>query len=309
MRSYDFLNYRLNWNDLLSLHWNLFYSLTDVRNFLENLFHQLVNNNLFLNSYDFINSNFLYSLSNNLFNHLWDLHNFFNNLSYWNNLLNNLFDWNRNLYWNDNLGFNFDRFSNLNCVVDKLFDLNLFRNLFNNLDYLFDNHFIVNNLLLISRNLNQLIHNPIDGLFNLYINVLHCLDLNWPLLNHRHLHNSFNLFDSFLNDNFWNNLLDDLWDLNHFLDNSWHHNNFLHNLLDFNDFWHFDHLLDDLLHWDLDFLNSVHMSNHLNNLLLDVFDWLWNLYDMVNDFLNLDDFRFSNDLRISEINLFNNSIL
>ncbi len=114
----DFLNNWLDWNNLFSFDSYFFDSFTDIRNFLNNLFHNLIDNDFFLNSNDFVDSNLFYSLSYDFLNNLRNLDDFLNDLSYWNDLFDDLFYWDRNLDRNNNLIFNFNWFGNFHSVIN-----------------------------------------------------------------------------------------------------------------------------------------------------------------------------------------------
>ena len=111
-----------------------------------------------------------------------------------------------------------------------------------------------------------------------------------------------NFFDSFLNNKFRNNSLDDLWNLDNFLNNTRNNHNFLNYFLDFHNFRYFDHFFDNLFNRDFDFFDSINMSENFNNLFLDIFDRLRNLDVVVDNFLNFNYFWLSHDDGISDLN-------
>lgn len=150
----DLLNNWLNWDYLLSFDNNFFYLFTNIGYFLNYFFYFLINNNFLLNFDNLLNSNLFGSLSNNLFNNLWDLNDLFNDFSCRDYSLNNLFNWNWNLYRDYDLSFDFHWFNNFNSIQDNLLHFNSSWYLLNNLNDLFNNDFIVDNFFLISWNLN-----------------------------------------------------------------------------------------------------------------------------------------------------------
>lgn len=80
--SHNFLNCCLNWHNLFSQDLDLFYLISDIRNFLDYFFYSSIHN------YSFFNSDKLYRLrlncilDNNLFNNCRNLNNLFNSFSH-----------------------------------------------------------------------------------------------------------------------------------------------------------------------------------------------------------------------------------
>lgn len=155
------------------------------------------------------------------------------------------------------------------------------------------------NLLLSVRNRNQLINNTIYWLFNFNVDVFDNFHFNNPLLNDWNLNYSFNITDDNFLNFLYNNLFNDLRHLDNFFDYSWNDNNFLDDSFNFNHFWHFNHLLNDLINLNSHFLDSVDVSWNFNNFFLNVLYWLWYLHVMIDNFLNLNKFRLSNNHRVS----------
>lgn len=108
------------------------------------------------------------------------------------------------------------------------------------------------------------------------------------------------LFDSLLNDNFWNDSLDNLRDLDYFLNHSRNNHNLLHDFFNFDNFGNFHHFLNDLFNRDFDFSDTINMSEYLHNFFLDVFDWFWYFDVMINNPLDLNYFWLSDDDRVSD---------
>lgn len=115
------------------------------------------------------------------------------------------------------------------------------------------------------------------------------------------LHNPLYFFDSFLNHDFRNNSLHNLRNFHNLFNNSGHHNNLFNNSLYLHNFWNLYHLFDDLLNWHLDLFNSINMSEHLDNLFLNVLNRLWHFNIMVNNLFNLNCLWFSHDNWFSNI--------
>lgn len=83
-----------------------------------------------------------------------------------------------------------------------------------------------------------------------------------------------------------NDFLDDdflYWDfhylrnLDYLLDHSWHNNYFLYDLLHLDHFRDLHHLLDDLVYVHSHFFDYLNVLRNLNNLLLEMLDYPWNI--------------------------------
>ncbi len=140
--------------NFLSFYYNLFDFLSNVRNFLNYLPNSLLDDNFLLDSYDFLNYNFLDSLSDDFLNNLWHLNDFLDDFSDRYNLFDNLFDRNWDLNRYNDLSLDLNWCDYLNCVVDYFFNLNLSWNFTNDFDYFFDDNLIIDYLLFIPWNLN-----------------------------------------------------------------------------------------------------------------------------------------------------------
>jgi hypothetical protein len=167
---------------------------------------------------------------------------------------------------------------------------------------------MINNLFFILRNLYKFINDLLHYSLYFNINILWYLNLYYFVLNHGHLHNFLNLFNSFLNNDFRYNSLDNLRNLYYFLYNSRNNNNFLNNLLNLNHLWNLDHFLNYLFYRNFDLFNPVNIFDNLNNLLFNVLNWFGNIDVMVDYSLNLDCLWLFDDNWISKVYLFNNSI-
>ncbi len=211
-------------------------------------------------------------------------------------------NWNWNLHWNDDLLFNFNNLWYFNSVVNNLFHFNISWNFFNDFNYLLYDCFVIDDSFLSRFELNNLVNYPIDDLFNLDEDILFNNYFHDFFLNDRLLNYFFHLFDSFFYDDLRDNSFYNLWYFDHLFDNSRDNDNPLYNLFDFNYFWNFDHLFNDLFNRHLNLLDSVDMSNDLNDFFFDIFDWLRYFNVMINNPLNLDRFRFSNNDWISNLN-------
>lgn len=156
-----------------------------------------------------------------------------------------------------------------------------------------------NDFLLSVGNRDQFINDTIDWLFNFDVNIFDNFNFNNPLLNDWNLNYSFNI----TNDNFLNFFLDnffyDLRYLDNFFNHSWNYNNLLDNFFNLDYFRHFNHLLNDLVNLNSHFLDSVYVSWNFNNFFLNILYRLRYLHIMIDNFLNFNKFRFSDDHRVS----------
>jgi hypothetical protein len=107
-------------------------------------------------------------------------------------------------------------------------------------------------------------------------------------LNDWNLNDSFDFLNSFFNDDFGNDSFDDLWDFDNLFDHSWYYNDSFDNLFDFDNLGYFHHFLDDFLNWNSNFLDSIHVSEDLHDLLLNIFDWLGDFNVMVDNLFDFD---------------------
>jgi len=296
LKFYKFVNNFLN--DSVNL---------DIDVLFNNYFLNFSLNNWNLNNpLDFFDSFFNHDLGNNSFNNLWNLNNFldntrynnyslnyflnFNNFWYLNHLFNDLFDWNFNLFntvnmsqdFNDLFLYVFDWFGYFNVVVDNLLDLDYLR--------LFHNKRI--------SNLDNDWYLSFNNLNTRFLNYL--LNLQNSFMNNGNFNYSFDLFRNFLidlnnfSDNFFN--LFDSVNRHYFLDNNFnckwsidgvsYCHNFFNNLRYFNDSFF---SLDDNNRFFDDSIN-YYVSNF--NVILDLFssDHFDLLYNLFNNFLNLNDF-------------------
>lgn len=304
----DFLNNRLDRNNLFSFYDDFLDLLADVRNLLDNFLNSLVNNDFLLNSDDLLDYDLLDSLSYDFFNNLRYLNYFLNNLCDWNDSLDDLFHWNGNLDWNNDLPLDWVRLSHFDRVIDWFVHFYHLGDLSDNFNDFLNDHFVIDDFLLISWNFNDFVIVSLDLFLDINVHIFHCLNLDNSFLDDRYLDNPFNLFDLFFNDDFLNDPFYDLRNFNYFFHNSWNDNDPLDNLLYLNNFGDLDHLFNDLLNGDSNLFNSIHMSDYLNNFLLDIFDWLRNFNIMVDNLLNLDYLWLPDYLRLSNIYLLNDSL-
>lgn len=301
LSSNNFLNNGLNRNNLFSLYNDFFNSFTYIRNLFEYLLNPLINNYPLFKPDDFLNPNFLYSLSYYLLDHLRHLNYSLDSLCDRDDFLDDLLDWNRDLNWDNDLSLHWIGLTNLHRVIDWPFHLYHLRDLPDNFNDPLNHHLIIDDSLFVFWHLYDFIVVGFYLLLNIDVDILHCLNLHDSLLDHRYLDDPFNLFDLFLDDGFLDDPFDDLRDLDYFLHNSRNDNDSFDDLLYFDNFGNLDHLLNNLFYGDSNLFDSIHVSDHLNDFLLDVFDWLGNFDVMIDDFLHLDNPWLSDYLRLSNI--------
>lgn len=271
-------------DDLFPEDFDLLDLISDIGHFLDDL------SDLGIDHYPFFNSSELYRLwldgilDNDFLNNRWDLHNLLDSFGDWYKLFDNSIDW--HLYFNryDELSLHFYDLGHFYTVVDDLLNRDVPRHFFDDLDHPFLNKLMIDDLLLGSLQLDQLIYYSLHELLNLYVDVLFDDDLLDPFLDDWNLNDLLYFFDAFLDHDLG---YDSLHDLNHFndlLNDSRHNYDPLYDLLNLDHLRHFHHLLNDLFYWYLDFLDPVDMSQDLYYLLLDVFDGLRD-FDVVIDYL------------------------
>lgn len=115
------------------------------------------------------------------------------------------------------------------------------------------------------------------------------------------MHNLLYFLDNFLNDDFRNNSFDYLRNFDYFFNNSWNYNYFLDNLFNFYYLRNLNHFLYDLLNKNFHFFDSVNMSQNLNNLFLNVFNWFGNFNVVIHDLLNFNYLCLTHDDRVSDL--------
>lgn len=148
-------------------------------------------------------------------------------------------------------------------------------------------------------NCDQFINNTIDWLFNLNVHIFYNFYFNNLLLNDWNLNHSFNISNDNFLDFLFDNLLYDLRYLDNFFNHSWNDHNFLNNFFNLNNFWHFNHLLNDFVNLNSHFLDSVYVSWNFNNFFLNILYRLRYLHIMIDNFLNFNKFRLSDDHWVS----------
>lgn len=189
-----------------------------------------------------------------------------------------------------------------NSVVDYFLYRDISWNFSDYIDNFFDDYFFWNNFLFHSLELDYFIYNFFYNFINFNVDVLLDHNLLNTILNNRNLNDFFYFLNSFFDHHLWNNSFNNLRNLNDFLDHSRNDYDLLHDLFDFNYFGYLHHLLDYFLYGNLDFFDTVNMSQNFNNFFFDIFDGLRHFDVVINDFLNLNSFGFSNDDGISNFN-------
>ena len=272
-------------------------SVLDNRN-LNNSFHlfdPFLNNDFGDNSLDNLGyfHNFFNHSGNNdhLFNNLFN----FNDFGNFNHFLNDFLNWNLDLFDSINMSqhlhylfFNiFDGFGNFDVVIDDFLHFNCLR-LFNN-DGISDFH---NNGYLSFNGLN-------NGLFDNYF------DLDYSLVNDRHLHNSFDLLRNFFDH--LNSLSNNFLNLFDSVNSYYLFNNNLNFFWNFNSVGHSDNFLDNLRYLHNSFLSLDNDNRFFNNSvdnLISYFDMVFNFLscyhiyffdNFLNNLFDLDDFGYLHD--------------
>lgn len=304
MGGYDLLDYGLDRHDLLHNLLHLFDSLLDIGHFLNNLPILNFLNNLLLNPQNLLHMHLLLPNSNNLLHNLRHLHNPLLNLGNRDYLLDNLLNGDGHLDGDDDLAVDFDDLGAFDCDVDYFLDFDVAGDLFYYFDYFLDYYFVVYDLLFVFWDLNELVYNPFDYLLYFNVDILGHFDLDYLILDHRHLHNLLNFLNLLLNNNLRHNPLDNLRYLNNLLNNPGHNNNLLHNLLNLDNLGHFHHLLNNLLNGDLNFLNPIDIADDLDYFLFDIFDGFGDIDVMVYDAFDFDCFGLFYDYWVAEVDLF-----
>lgn len=100
-------------------------------------------------------------------------------------------------------------------------------------------------------------------------------------------------FDTFLDHYLGDDPLHDLNHLYNLLDYPRNHHDPFYDLLNLDHLRHLDHLLDDLLNRHFHLFDAVDMPQHLNDLLLDIFDGLGDFDVVIYDLLDLHDLDLS----------------
>jgi hypothetical protein len=212
------------------------------------------------------------------------------------------------VYWvwdfnrNNNLLLDWFSLENFNLIVNDLLDRNVTRNFLNHLDNTFLQNIVLHNLILADGEFDKFVNNFFDDLRNFDVYVLLNNDLLNSVLENWHLNYSLNFFNAFLDHDLGNNTFNDLRHLDYLLHNSGNYDYLLNNFFNLNYLWHFHHLFDDLLDWHLNFSDAVDVSDHFNDLFLDVFDGFWHFDVMIDNLFNLDGFWFSYDDGIAKFN-------
>lgn len=294
---------------LLDNGWNLFYHLLDVWDDLLHLLDLLVYHDFFYLSFNVLDSGLLLFYLDYLFDELRDLDNF----------LDYLLDHER--LFNDNLNRNCDlvRYQH-DLLYLNWFDLLvikrhhfIYMHSFGNLPYNFDNSLtldILSDYLFNSVvDNNQLIDYSIDRLLNFEIYILDNFYFGYFLLDDWNLNNSFDLFNDYFLDLFYDDFLYNLRNLNNFLDDSRNNHYFFYNPFDLDYFRHFNHFLYDLINLNPNLFDPIDVSGNLNDFLFNVSDWFGDFNVMVDDSLNLNQLGFVNYHWIPEIHLFHDHCL
>lgn len=185
------LDNSLNWDDLLDVDRNLLDNFTNDDVSLSNNFVDFLNDDLLLDDFDFNELRNLDNLFNDLLDVDWNLNNLLNDCFNGYNLLDDLddlLDFRNNVM---NWGLDLNNLSVDNDSINDLLNFDDSRN--------FD--FILNNLLLVGRNLNDFFSDggDLDELFNDVVNYLD--DFDWNMNDSFNL-NEFRYFDNFLDVSF-----------------------------------------------------------------------------------------------------------
>lgn len=185
------LDNSLNWDDLLDVDRNLLDNFTNDDVSLSNNFVDFLNDDLLLDDFDFNELRNLDNLFNDLLDVDWNLNNLLNDCFNGYNLLDDLddlLDFRNNVM---NWGLDLNNLSVDNDSINDLLNFDDSRN--------FD--FVLNNLLLVGRNLNDFLSDggDLDELFNDVVNYLD--DFDWDMNDSFNL-NEFRYFDNFLDVSF-----------------------------------------------------------------------------------------------------------
>lgn len=185
------LDNSLNWDDLLDVDRNLLDNFTNDDVSLSNNFVDFLNDDLLLDDFDFNELRNLDNLFNDLLDVDWNLNNLLNDCFNGYNLLDDLddlLDFRNNVM---NWGLDLNNLSVDNDSINDLLNFDDSRN--------FD--FVLNNLLLVGRNLNDFFSDggDLDELFNDVVNYLD--DFDWDMNDSFNL-NEFRYFDNFLDVSF-----------------------------------------------------------------------------------------------------------
>lgn len=185
------LDNSLNWDDLLDVDRNLLDNFTNDDVSLSNNFVDFLNDDLLLDDFDFNELRNLDNLFNDLLDVDWNLNNLLNDCFNGYNLLDDLddlLDFRNNVM---NWGLDLNNLSVDNDSINYLLNFDDSRN--------FD--FVLNNLLLVGRNLNDFFSDggDLDELFNDVVNYLD--DFDWDMNDSFNL-NEFRYFDNFLDVSF-----------------------------------------------------------------------------------------------------------
>lgn len=185
------LDNSLNWDDLLDVDRNLLDNFTNDDVSLSNNFVDFLNDDLLLDDFDFNELRNLDNLFNDLLDVDWNLNNLLNDCFNGYNLLDDLddlLDFRNNVM---NWGLDLNNLSVDNDSINDLLNFDDSRN--------FD--FVLNNLLLVGRNLNDFFSDggDLDELFNDVVNYLD--DFDWNMNDSFNL-NEFRYFDNFLDVSF-----------------------------------------------------------------------------------------------------------
>lgn len=185
------LDNSLNWDDLLDVDRNLLDNFTNDDVSLSNNFVDFLNDDLLLDDFDFNELGNLDNLFNDLLDVDWNLNNLLNDCFNGYNLLDDLddlLDFRNNVM---NWGLDLNNLSVDNDSINDLLNFDDSRN--------FD--FVLNNLLLVGRNLNDFFSDGgnLDELFNDVVNYLD--DFDWDMNDSFNL-NEFRYFDNFLDVSF-----------------------------------------------------------------------------------------------------------
>lgn len=230
---------------------NLLNFLTKGYNFFDNFFHffnSILEDNLFLDYLDFLDSRHFLDDFYNFLDYLWNFLNLLDCLNDGHYFFNDLLDDLRNSFY----------------MVDRFFSRLVLDSVHNLLHYLldFDYHWLLNN------SLNYFLDTSLDFFYPFF----------YFLYNHSLLLADFNLFD------FWDSLVYNFLNDNRLF----HLHDLLFNDLDFNDFRNlhssFNNFLNDLWYFYQFFLYLFHFYNLLHNFVNVLYHFDWNVNHLLNLF-------------------------
>jgi hypothetical protein len=306
---YDLLDYPVNWNDLLNyaLHFSDAFGYNGhlPNNFL--IFHAV--EYLLLYSFDLAHLDDLFLNGYNLLHNLWDLHWFFDGLGDGDDPFDDLLHGNWDLHGDDDLLLDLDDLWVFDYEVHYFLYFDVVGDLLDDLDDLLNDDAVVDDFLFVLGYFYQLIDNLLYYFLDFDVDVFGDIYFHHFLLDEGHLHNSLDLLNPLLYDDFGYNFLYNLRYFNNFFDDSGYNYNFLDYFLNFNNFGYFYHFFNYFFNWYFYLFDTVNCFLYLYQFLLDVLNGSGNVDEVVYYLLYFDGLGLLDDDGVAKVDLLDDGVL